>query len=246
MKAAYRKTGPGLRALLPIFAELWDGSSLYIPSTAGTFEGFRKWAHSDDYPERGRVSFINHKIFIEMSQEELETHNKVKTAIGAGLYFVNEEIDLGELFVDGALLANPAAELLTIADGTFLKWETLESGRAHLVPRRGHPQEIVEVHGSPDWVLEIVSKSSVIKDTVELRLAYHRAEIPEFWLVDARGSEIAFQVLVRRRTKYVPVPARDGWHYSPVFGRSFRLVRRVNRQNRWTYKLEMKAGGALP
>jgi len=244
MKTVYRKTRPGSEVLLPIFAELWDGSSLCIPPSGGTFDGFRDWAHSHEYPERGRVSFINHKIFIEMSQEELEPQHKVKTDIGAGLYFVNEETDLGELFVDGALLANPAAELLTIADGTFLTWETLESGRARLVARKGHQQEIIEIHGAPDWVLEIVSKSSIIKDTVELRLAYHRAEIPEFWLVDARGPEIDFQVLLRRRTKYVPAPSRGGWHHSPTFGRSFRLVRRANRQNRWNYKLEMRS--ALP
>jgi hypothetical protein len=87
MKTACRKTRKTDRApkvLLPIFAELWDGSSLCIPPSAGTFEGFRDWAHSEDYPEHGQVSFINHKIFIAMSQEELETHNKVKTAIGAG------------------------------------------------------------------------------------------------------------------------------------------------------------------
>jgi Uma2 family endonuclease len=213
---------------------------MHIPPSAGTFEGFHAWAHSEDYPERGQVAFINHKIFIEMSQEELETHNKVKTAISAGLYLVNEETELGELFVDGALLANPVAELLTIAEGTFVTWETLESGRARLVPRRDHQEEIIEIHGTPDWVLEIVSRSSVIKDTVELPRAYHRAQISEFWLVDARGPHLEFQVLLRRRSKYVAAPARGGWYHSPTFGRSFRLLRRRNRQNRWSYKLESK------
>jgi Uma2 family endonuclease len=88
-------------------------------------------------------------------------------------------------------------------------------------------------------VLEIVSKSSIIKDTRELRLAYHRAKVSEFWLVDARGREIDFQILVRRAAKFVAVPARDGWRLSPTFGRRFRLVRSMNRQNRWSYRLDM-------
>jgi Uma2 family endonuclease len=37
----------------------------------------------------------------------------------------------------------------------------------------------MELEGTPDWVLEVVSQSSVAKDTKWLRESYHKAGIPE-------------------------------------------------------------------
>ena len=90
-------------------------------------------------------------------------------------------------------------------------------------------------------LLEIISDSSVDKDTRDMRQRYHRAGVSEYWLIDARGEEIDFQILVRRRTRYVAVSPKDGWYHSPLFGRSFRLERRRNRVGRWQYKLHVKA-----
>ena len=90
----------------------------------------------------------------------------------------------------------------------------------------------MELEGTPDWVLEVVSRWTGRKDTEMLRDAYHRAGIPEFWLIDAQYDEISFQILRRRRDRYVAVASRDGWVRSTVFGRSFRLDRRKNRMGR--------------
>ena len=68
----------------------------------------------------------------------------------------------------------------------------------------------------------------------------HRAGIPEYWLVDARGSEIAFQILNRRKTGYAAARVVDGWRRSRVFGRSFRLVRTAVRLGLWEYTLEVE------
>jgi|SRR5208283_3908019 len=97
--------------------------------------------------------------------------------------------------------------------------------------------QFIEIRGTPDWVLEVVSQSSVQKDTRELRKMYHRAGVAEYWLIDARGPVISFQVLINRRTGYVSSPSRSGWHRSPLFGMRFRLERRQNRLGRWQYKL---------
>src|SRR5262249_21152800 len=153
---------------------------------------------------------------------------------------LNEELDKGELYPDGAMLTNLDTRLATVADGTFITWETSSSGRTILIPRKDCQGEYIEIQGSPDWVLEVVSNWSVEKDTVELPVTYHRAGIGEYWLVDARGAEIDFQILVRRRTRYAQGPVKAGWHYSPLFDRWFRLVRSANRQGRWRYKLEAK------
>jgi Uma2 family endonuclease len=175
-----------------------------------------------------------------MSPDEVETHNKVHGAVGKGVSTVAEEADLGEYFWDGVLVSNTRAALSTVPDGTFVKWATWKSGRARLIPRRRWPGQYIEIRGTPDWVLEVVSVSSLEKDTVELPVLYHRAGIPEFWLVDARGGEIDFQILVRQPRKYEVNAVRDGWAFSPVFERWFRLVRRPNRAGRWNYRLESK------
>jgi Uma2 family endonuclease len=213
---------------------------LRVPVTAGTVAGLRDWAQTDDFPETGKISLINGRLSLDMSPDELETHNKVKHAIDHGVATVNEEDDLGEYFVDGALVTNSETELGTIPDGTFVTWETSRSGRVSFVPRRDQEGQFVEIRGTPDWVLEVVSFSTVVKDTIELPVSYYRAGIGEFWLIDARGQDIDFHILVRRRGKYGRSKARDGWTYSPLFRRWFRLARHLNRAGRWNYRLEMK------
>ena len=53
----------------------------------------------------------------------------------------------------------------------------------------------VELDGSPDMVLEVVSDSSVEKDIDVLMDLYWKAGIREYWLVDARGERIEFKIL---------------------------------------------------
>jgi Uma2 family endonuclease len=102
---------------------------------------------------------------------------------------------------------------------------TLDSCRVQLLPL---PID------SPDWVLEIVSNSSVAKDTRDLRQAYHRARIREYWLVDARGEDIHFQILHWRKTGYVAAPREAGWQRSRVFARWFQLTRCRDRRGGWS------------
>ena len=114
-------------------------------------------------------------------------------------------------------------------------------GRVKMVERRDTPGQYLELEGTPDWALEIVSKSSEKKDTQELREAYHRAGVTEYWLVDARKAVIAFQILAHRKSKYYAAKQKDGWQWSAVFGRWFRLVRTRGRRELWRYRLEMRA-----
>jgi Uma2 family endonuclease len=213
-----------------------------VPASALTsLDGFSKWVGSDDFPDRGRISYIEREVWIDMSPEELETHNKVKTAVYHTAGNLNEELDLGELYTDGALVKNERADVSNEPDGTLVKWETAESGRVRYVTRDEGGRRFTEIHGTPDWVLEIVSRSSFHKDTVVLRRNYFRAGIPEYWLIDAMDDEeITFQILTRGRRGYVAVHPRGGWLKSPVFGRSFRLERRRNRAGRWNYQLQVK------
>jgi len=213
------------------------GVSFRIPSSAATLEGFREWIGRDDSPDCRHISFLDPEILIDMTGEELETHVKLKGAVSAALFQLVENLDIGEFLADGVGFANVSAGLSNAPDASFLKWETTECGRVRLVPRKGVEGQFTEIEGTPDWVMEVVSRGSVGKDTRDLRTRYRRAGIPEYWLIDARGADIDFQVLVLRGNRYAAVRPRDGWYASPIFGHAFRLERRHNRAGRWQYKL---------
>src|SRR5947209_9501730 len=94
---------PAARAI--VLAE----QDLVIPPSAHTLAGFRAWAKSDDFPERGRISFLGQEIIIDMSPEELQTHIKVKMEIGRVLGNLNRKRKSGELYGDGTLVSNERA-----------------------------------------------------------------------------------------------------------------------------------------
>lgn len=82
------------------------------------------------------------------------------------------------------LFSNEEANLTGQPDGIFVSTLGLQTGRVRFVGSMGG--DYVELEGTPDMVLEIVSTSSVVKDYKRLRELYWRAGIPEYWIVDAR------------------------------------------------------------
>jgi Uma2 family endonuclease len=218
-----------------------DRYHLTVPPSAFTLSGFRAWVKADHFPERVRVTFLDGEIYLDMSNEELETHVAVKGEIARVLSTLVRNAKLGKYYGDGVLVTNEAAKVSNNPDALFLSWETIETKRVQLIPRERKEGQYTEMEGTPDWVLEVVSDSSVRKDTRRLREAYHHAGIPEYWLIDARGEEIVFQILHRRKNRYAAAPNRQGWQRSQVFGRSFRLVRERDRAGMWEYTLEARA-----
>jgi Uma2 family endonuclease len=212
-----------------------------IPTSAFTLAGFRDWATSDDFPEHVRAAFLGDEVFIDMSNEEPESHISVKDEFIRTIKNLNRELKLGKFYGDGLLVSNEEANVSNNPDASFYSRQALQSGRARLVPKADRPNRYREMEGTPDWVLEVLSDSSVRKDTQQLREAYHRAGIPEYWLVDARGDEIHFQILYRRKSGYAAAPVKDGWQHSRVFGRSFRLVRQQDEFGLLEYTLEVLA-----
>lgn len=209
-----------------------------IPDGLTKLDAFRSWAKSDDFPERGRFAFLNGTVWMDQSKEAGNAHNRVKTAFAIGLGGLVEDHDLGQYFGDGMLLSHAAAGLSTIPDGVFVSHESVESEA--LVRVGGVVDDFVELLGTPDMVLEVVSKSSLEKDRELLPELYFQAGIPEFWLVDAR-EELTFDIVRRSAKGYVPSRKQaGGWIKSVVFGRSFRLTRGSNRVGDCTFKLDGK------
>jgi Uma2 family endonuclease len=191
-----------------------------IPAGIGDLAAFRSWAHADDFPEAGRIAYLGGTVWIDLTMEQLYSHNQVKGEVGAVLTLLVRDTRLGLYLPDGMRLSNAAADLSTVPDGLFASFAALQSGRLRQVAgRRGG---VVELEGTPEMVLEVVSDSSVEKDTVLLPEQYRRAGVPEFWRIDARG-ELTFEILSLTGAGYVPAEEAEGWRRSVVFGRWFRL-----------------------
>jgi len=223
---------------LHAFNEDLEGVAIDIPAAAHTLAGFRAWALSDEVPEKRRVCFLRGRVIVDMSKEEILTHAAVKTEVAIIMGQLVRGIDFGDFYINGVLLTNIEADVSNNPDMMAISWANLESGKTRYIAAKKNRE--VEIEGSPDWVLEIVSASSQIKDTRDLRQAYHRAGIREYWLIDARGEEIDFQILSWRKPGYVAVPIREGWQRSKVFGRHFQLTRARDRRGGWRYELAVK------
>jgi Uma2 family endonuclease len=214
-----------------------------VPESAHTLGGFRQWAASEDFPDSGKISYLAGELFIDMSPEKFDTHNQVKDAVNNAVSPLVRKLDLGKYCPDGLWITNDQGDLSTEADATFLSWQRLQSGEVQLIPgRRGRGG--IEMRGSPDWVLEIVSDTSVEKDTVRLLELYYRAKVREYWLIDARGETLLFNAYRRGRKAFQPIPAVRGWIASEVFPRRFRLTRERDRIGGWTYTLKVSQGPA--
>jgi Uma2 family endonuclease len=227
------------KAAITIFP-LDQSESVVIPFSAYAHDGFREWALSDDFPERGKITFVEGELVVDMSPESIEVHSAIKTEIGRVLATVVRQRKLGHFHIDGVLITNAKAQVSNEPDALFVSRETLKAGRVTLTPAAGYPDGSKEMVGTVDWVLEIVSPSSRRKDKTLLRDAYFKAGIPEYWLVDALGEEIEFQLLVPGDDGYVAAEATDGWLTSPTFARSFKLTRERDEDGYWFYTLEQK------
>jgi Uma2 family endonuclease len=143
------------------------------------------------------------------------------------------------LFVCGRTpVSNERADFSTVPDAYFVSWDRFSTGQAKLV-HTDDGEDADEIEGCPDMVCEIVSPTSEAKDDVHLRRLYHLAGIPEYWLIDARGEEIRFDILRHRSGGYDPAPVVDDWLTSTVFGRRFCLDRVRNPSGLWQYTLHI-------
>jgi hypothetical protein len=117
-----------------------------------------------------------------------------------------------------------------------------------LIPKATQEEgRFVEIEGAVDWIAEIISDSSAVKDKDRLPEAYFAAGVREFWLIDARKRQLFFQIYRRGKSAFVPVKADDdGFQRSAVFGCSYRLVRRKGAHGFWTYQLREKVSPPRP
>lgn len=215
-----------------------DDETVVVPSWVVNHESFRRWVQSEDFPESGTVCFLNGGVWVDMSREQVFTHNQVKQEFAFVLAGLIRERRLGRYFPDGMLISNVDAELTSQPDGMYVSKESFSTKKVRLV--EGSQEGYVELEGSPDMVLEVVSRSSVAKDTETLMEQYWDAGIEEYWIVDVRGERLEFEIYRHGVHEFTPVRRQAGWLKSTVFGRSFRLTRSVDEQGHPEFNLRVK------
>ncbi|HKV08000.1 MAG TPA: Uma2 family endonuclease [Thermoanaerobaculia bacterium] len=214
---------------------------LRIPEDAHTFDGFERWLESSEFPETGRIDFLAGDVEVDLSPEDVFTHSVVKSAVVLTLGNLIRRKDQGEIFFDRTRLTSRFAELSVEPDVFLLLDASLGTGKARLTPssRKGR---ISGIDGAPDLVVEIVSDSSVKKDTKRLPLLYARAGVPELWIIDARRKELRFEIHSLQGSTYESVVTdSEGWLPSPQLGGSFRLTRRRVGHFPWRYTLKHRS-----
>lgn len=219
--------------------DLCINGSAVIPASVVDHDSYRQWARSDALPEQGRFAFLDGTIWIDLTMEQLFSHNAVKTEFTAVLRTLIRQHDLGYFFSDGTLVSHVGAGLSTEPDACFVSYGSVEEDRIRFI--EGADGGFVELEGSLDMALEIVSPSSDHKDTVELRRLYWEADVAEYWLVDARPPNLRFSVLKRGSRGFVESRRRaDGWVKSDVLGHLFRLKQGKDRLGKPAFTLEAR------
>ena len=210
-----------------------------IPTGVTDLPTFRKWVHSGVLPEKLAVHFLQGDAWMDLFKEAF-SHNLVKVAVTTALENESRTGELGIVFSDGMLLTNDEAQLATEPDAMFISYESLDAKRVWFDAGDTTGADATELVGSPDLVVEVISPSSEDKDTEWLMSQYHAAEIPEYWLIDARPATPQFDIFKRTTKEYVAISKRGGWLKSPGLGKSFRLTRLNDRLGFPHYSLEVR------
>src|SRR5262249_4067022 len=112
----------------------------------------------------------------------------------------------GLFFHDRMLVTHVGAELSTEPDAMFISHEALQAGSVRL--DKGN--DTIELLGTPDMVLEVITPTSVQKDTKVLPGLYWEAGVKEYWLADFRGERATLELMRYTKKGYAAVRKRGG------------------------------------
>ena len=206
-----------------------ETGKLVFPTDAATLPGFRRWTASPNFPETGRIDFVDGTLYFDLMPERANSHGLPKTELVRVVANRAVASKLGSVFTDSmrVVIAGPPATSCE-PDLIFVSYDSLLSGRVRRVPT-ADGNDTIEFEGPVDLVCELLSPSSEGKDTVRLPAAFFAGGVREYWLVDCRDGAATLTVHGRGAAGFEPVAAdADGFQSSPVLGMTYRLVRTVD------------------
>lgn len=223
-------------------AILLEPAHIAIPAGVQDLTVFRAWLRSPEFPEQGRIDWLEGRLEVDLAPEDLETHGGPKSTIAVRLGVLVQEAGRGRVYIDRARLTCPDTGLSVEPDVLVVLFESLESGQVRLVPRKaGEAGRYLEIEGPVDLVVECVSDSSVRKDRVRLRRLYHRAGVREYWIVDARTDAPCLDVLLHEPDGYASAPVTpDGFQRSGLLAAEVRFAERARRAGLVLYGLDVR------
>src|SRR5687768_699875 len=95
-----------------------------IPAWITDLASFRQWACSDQYPERGCISYFKGYLWVDLSFENI-AHNRAKVVIIAKLDRLTK--DVGSVHLGGMRLTHPEADFSTEPDGMYISYEAIKN-----------------------------------------------------------------------------------------------------------------------
>ncbi len=111
-----------------------DAEVVHIPSSVVDLDTFRRWAQSDEFPEVGRICYLHGEVWVDMSKEQVFSHNQVKNEFNLVVGGLVKAGRLGRYFPDGRLLSNADADVSSTPDGTFVSRQSSWTPAASVWP----------------------------------------------------------------------------------------------------------------
>jgi hypothetical protein len=96
--------------------------TVHIPEWVTDLASFRRWAKSDDFPQRGWYAHLNGQLWVDPSMERLG-HNQIKSEVGRVVGGIVKGGLGGRFLGDRMLLTNADVGLSTEPDGMYLSSE---------------------------------------------------------------------------------------------------------------------------
>ncbi len=211
-----------------------------IPGDIVALETFRRWTRSDSFPREGRIDWVGGEMEVDLSPERANSHGGPKGEVAHLFTSLVQHAGRGFVYIDSMRYADEGADLSAEPDVLVVLVDSLERGRVRLI-RSAKDDDVVEIAGAVDLVVEVVSRGSRDKDTRTLPPRYYRAGVGEYWLVDALGESPMLSVHVRGPDGFVEnAPDDSGFRRSPFLGLAVRLVRQQERAGLVAYRVETR------
>jgi len=206
-----------------------------VPKWVSDLRSFRRWFRSDHFPSDAKVVYYDGNIWVDQQMERY-LHTYIKTEIAGAIREWAKAHLPGATLCDKLRYTDRAADLSCEPDVIFVTDASLENRTVKLMDG----DTSLEVEGSPEIIVEVISPTSVVKDEKTLREKYWQAGVQEYWLADSRKVP-TLSILKRTARGFVTVKANaQGWLRSEVLGALCRLVSRPGPAATTKVELEMK------